>query len=356
MGKLRHFFSAGLGIFIFCMVSTHRSDGAECGSQITSPGQKCSATAFNYNEQRLNNNGPMIVGGIIGVILLIAGVLSRVARNNNMNATNESRSSVDSRSTADIRSTADYRGKLRIDFLEAVRGTVKSVDLPIGVVLRIVIPAGIKDGHTYFLPGIKGPNSEGGKAWNVYIEVSINPHPVFTRSGLDIFMDVPISARDAAEGVELGVPTPNAIIDLIVPKGTVSGDMLRFNGLGIRCETTGAVGHQYVRFVVNGDPAHAQTKNIEPYYDVEKKVTETEFLIEAEIGTLIEELIQLGRSNKFLIENSGGHRTREIGEILDRKGGMDLMRFAHSRVDRVLGGGLARELEVAWDSIGGWLG
>jgi hypothetical protein len=48
----------------------------------------------------------------------------------------------------------------------------------------------------------------------------------------------------------------------------------------------------------------------------------------AEIDALIEELIHIGRSDKFLSENLDGDRAREIGAILDSKGGMDLMKFA----------------------------
>lgn len=75
----------------------------------------------------------------------------------------------------------------------------------------------------------------------------------------------------------------------------------------------------------------------------------------AEIDSLIEELIQIGRSDKFLSENTDGGRAREIGAILNSKGGMDLMKFAYYRVGRVLGGGQMRTLEVAWDNIGEWM-
>ena len=75
----------------------------------------------------------------------------------------------------------------------------------------------------------------------------------------------------------------------------------------------------------------------------------------AEIDSLIEELIQIGRSDKFLSESTDGDRAREIGAILNGKGGMDLMKFAYYRVGRVLGGGQMRTLEVAWDSIGEWM-
>jgi hypothetical protein len=57
-------------------------------------------------------------------------------------------------------------------------------------------------------------------------------------------------------------------------------------------------------------------------------------IITPTIDSLIEELIQIGRLDQFL----SNRRVREIGTIIDSEGGMDLMRFAHDRVHRKLGG------------------
>ena len=80
-----------------------------------------------------------------------------------------------------------------------------------------------------------------------------------------------------------------------------------------------------------------------------------------EIMMLIEELIRVGQkapdgrsTSTFL--NIGKARAREIGERLNQIDGNELMLAVHSRVSQSLGGSSGRELEVAWDGIGEWMG
>jgi hypothetical protein len=81
---------------------------------------------------------------------------------------------------------------------------------------------------------------------------------------------------------------------------------------------------------------------------------------------LISELIAIGKTEKFISSNPTqpekyddryNHiRTREIGELLDKSEGLQLMRDAHNRVNSALGTVVARELESAWEDIGDWRG
>ncbi|MCA8894974.1 MAG: J domain-containing protein, partial [Amphiplicatus sp.] len=67
-----------------------------------------------------------------------------------------------------------------------VNGATKRVTMPDGRTLDISIPAGLEDGQTLRLrgQGEKGPGS--GPAGDVYVEVKVQPHPVFERRGADI--------------------------------------------------------------------------------------------------------------------------------------------------------------------------
>lgn len=67
---------------------------------------------------------------------------------------------------------------------------------------------------------------------------------------------------------------------------------------------------------------------------------------------LLAELVSIGRTTGYLPREEG--RTREIGEELNRIGGIELMRTAHERVYSSLGNVKARELESAWGGIGQW--
>ncbi|HUV59880.1 MAG TPA: hypothetical protein VMW09_07180 [Desulfatiglandales bacterium] len=95
-----------------------------------------------------------------------------------------------------------------------------------------------------------------------------------------------------------------------------------------------------------------------------------------EVVQLVDELIEIGRTDGYLVTNKEYYmadgktnldvsakfdstfknkRAREIGETLDEKGGMDLMRAAAERVHKILGPLKARHLEAAWSRIGSWL-
>jgi len=77
---------------------------------------------------------------------------------------------------------------------------------------------------------------------------------------------------------------------------------------------------------------------------------------------LVNELIRIGSSQGFLknpdvsnayFREGENIRAREIGEILNQRGGLDLMRKAGLQVSRALPM-QARELEFAWGGIGDW--
>jgi HEAT repeat protein len=81
----------------------------------------------------------------------------------------------------------------------------------------------------------------------------------------------------------------------------------------------------------------------------------------AEIDRMVAELIQIGRTDGFRstttggkFDKSGNHmRVREIGEVLNGRGGMQLMQAAYYTVRAALPGE-ARSLEGAWGYIGEW--
>lgn len=82
-----------------------------------------------------------------------------------------------------------------------------------------------------------------------------------------------------------------------------------------------------------------------------------------EFDDLTAELIEIGKTDEFLtVEHNSKFndekrniRAREIGVRLSEMGGKKMMQQAYSKVKAVLGGIPARELEFAWDGIGGWL-
>jgi len=139
----------------------------------------------------------------------------------------------------------DVRYTLDVDFLDAVRGGQKRVTMPDGKTLDITIPAGISDGRVLRLKGQGLPGSEG-KTGDAYVQISVRPHPGFTREGNDILSTLPVSLGEALNGASVRVDTVDGPVDVRVPKGAKEGTKLRLRGKGAAYGKAGARGDQFV--------------------------------------------------------------------------------------------------------------
>ena len=75
----------------------------------------------------------------------------------------------------------DLHYTLAVEFLDAVNGATKRINLPEGGSLDVAIPPGIQQGQTLRLRGKGAPSPGEGETGDALVEVSINPHPFFTR-------------------------------------------------------------------------------------------------------------------------------------------------------------------------------
>src|SRR5208283_748333 len=128
---------------------------------------------------------------------------------------------------------ADQQYRLEIDFLEAVNGAKKEITLPQGGRLDVTIPAGVETGQTLRLKGKGAPSLGEGEAGDAFIEISVRPHPFFSREGDDIRLDLPVTAIEAALGAEVKAQTPSGHVLLKIPKGSNTGTVLRLKGKGV---------------------------------------------------------------------------------------------------------------------------
>jgi DnaJ-class molecular chaperone len=83
------------------------------------------------------------------------------------------------------------------------------------------------------LRGKGRPASGEGPAGDALIEISVLPHPYFTRKGDDIYLDLPISLKEAVLGAKVRVPTPGGAVAVAVPKWSNTGRVLRLKGRGV---------------------------------------------------------------------------------------------------------------------------
>lgn len=109
------------------------------------------------------------------------------------------------------------------------------------------IPAGVDDGINVRVTGEGEVSSRGGVPGNLYVVLTVKPHPYFRRQGNDIEYELPISFTQAALGAEVEVPTVDGKSTLLkIPAGTQSSRSFRLKGLGVPVVHSTARGDQHV--------------------------------------------------------------------------------------------------------------
>jgi molecular chaperone DnaJ len=121
--------------------------------------------------------------------------------------------------------------------------------------LKVKVPPGVADGNKLRMVGEGEAGSGGGQDGDLYVELSVKPHPFFARDGVDVVCEVPISFPQAALGATLEVPTLDGRVTMKVPEGTQTGRVFRLRGKGIphlrgRRDDAASRGDQLVRVVV----------------------------------------------------------------------------------------------------------
>lgn len=115
--------------------------------------------------------------------------------------------------------------------------------------LEVTIPAGVDNGDRIRLAG-EGESIANGENGDLYVEIRVKKHDIFTREGADLYMDVPISFTEAALGREVEVPTLDGRVNLRVPEGTQSHKVFRIKGKGVTPINTTMKGDLLCRIIV----------------------------------------------------------------------------------------------------------
>jgi curved DNA-binding protein len=138
----------------------------------------------------------------------------------------------------------DVTARLSVAFRLAIDGGKTDVRVDRGgkaETISVTIPQGLPDGARMRLRGQGLPGTGGGPAGDLLLEVHVEPHPVFRRTGDTLELTLPISIVEAIEGAKVDVPTPWGTIALRIPPGTSGGKKLRAAGMGVR-HSNGAKG------------------------------------------------------------------------------------------------------------------
>ncbi|WP_374579488.1 molecular chaperone DnaJ [Phenylobacterium sp.] len=107
--------------------------------------------------------------------------------------------------------------------------------------LQVRIPAGVDDAARIRLAGEGDAGARGGPRGDLYIFLSVRPHELFDRDGLDLLCTVPVPMAVAALGGEIEAPClmggencdGNCRMEVKVPEGSQTGRTVRLKGKGM---------------------------------------------------------------------------------------------------------------------------
>ncbi|PAV26804.1 molecular chaperone DnaJ [Tamilnaduibacter salinus] len=116
--------------------------------------------------------------------------------------------------------------------------------------LSVKVPPGVDTGDRIRLNGEGEMGLDGGPPGDLYVEVAVREHRIFTRDGRHLYCEVPISIVDAALGGELEVPTLDGRVKLKIPPETQTGKLFRLRNKGVTPVRGGPAGDLLCRVIV----------------------------------------------------------------------------------------------------------
>lgn len=177
----------------------------------------------------------------------------------------------------------DFEVTAHISLEQAARGTELDINLSVveydanGVPRRVPhtftarIAKGAFDGQRLRLPGKGGKGMNGGRDGDLWLNITLAPHPLFRPDGHDLYVDLTLAPWEAVLGASVEVPTLEGVVRLKVPAGTRAGQKLRLAGRGLP-KPRGGDGDLYavVQIVV---PTHPSEHEKELYRQLAESTT-----------------------------------------------------------------------------------
>jgi molecular chaperone DnaJ len=99
--------------------------------------------------------------------------------------------------------------------------------------IQVRIPPGVDTGTRLRLRGEGEAGTKGGPPGDLYLEIYVTPHPIFTRRYQDLYYRAQLSFVEAALGTKVEVPTLTSQTRLVITPGTQPGGTFRLPGLGL---------------------------------------------------------------------------------------------------------------------------
>lgn len=116
--------------------------------------------------------------------------------------------------------------------------------------ISVKIPGGVDDGSRLRVAGEGEAGFNGGPAGDLYVFISVNDHPRFTRRDYDVHSEQSISFTQAALGAEVRTVTVDGEESLRIPGGTQPSQVFRLRGKGVPFIDGSGRGDHYVHATV----------------------------------------------------------------------------------------------------------
>lgn len=117
--------------------------------------------------------------------------------------------------------------------------------------IAINIPQGIDDGYRIVMRGQGDVGKYGGNKGDLYVRIRVEPDPVFTRYGNNIYIRTELNIVSAILGGSIVVPTLEGEREVEIPAGVQTGERISISGLGVPAlRGNGIRGDQIVQIAV----------------------------------------------------------------------------------------------------------
>jgi molecular chaperone DnaJ len=116
--------------------------------------------------------------------------------------------------------------------------------------IKVTIPQGVKEGSKIRVAGKGEPGFNGGAPGDLYLIIHVKPHPFLRRDGDELYMEVPVTIREAIAGATITLPTIAGRIKVKIPPRSQNGQTLRLKGQGAVNLKTKGRGDLMVKLVV----------------------------------------------------------------------------------------------------------
>jgi len=123
-------------------------------------------------------------------------------------------------------SRKDIEAKLTLPLEKAYLGGLERIRLEDGRSLEVDMPPGMVTGQTIRL------RDQGVGGGDLFLKITVSPHPFFKLEGSDIYCQLPITPSEAVLASPVEVPTLDGLVKINIPPGVKSGQRLRLANKG----------------------------------------------------------------------------------------------------------------------------